>query len=345
MNIRYSIIVPVFNAEDTIDESLERIAKLQSDSYECIVVNDGSTDRTAAVVQSFVATHPHFSLISVENGGPGIARNHGITRAKGDYLLFFDADDFPSDKILSMYDRIIADEPTLDLIISSFEFIEIEDGKIINCRPYTVENSIYDSNETFVDDLYDLMNRQLMYVVWNKCYRTKIIRENEIRFRPYRSCEDRIFNLDYAQFCNKVVLNSQVAYHYNFDSKSGLTNRYSPEKFFTFTEFYKRAEQVSDGKNKDGLASLFLKGVISTCFSIMETTELSFGEKNRQIREIQKSDEVTAAKKVARKDSISKRLTKLFFYLPTVCFLFVIWWGSVIEVKTPKLMGFFKRVY
>ncbi|MFW0714259.1 glycosyltransferase family 2 protein [Pedobacter sp. N23S346] len=94
-----SIIIPSFNYAHLIIETLESIVCQCYKSWECIVVDDGSTDQTTAVVRAFMAEHPGYDIIfhPVKNGGTSAAKNIGIKLAKGKYLQFLDADDLLSE--------------------------------------------------------------------------------------------------------------------------------------------------------------------------------------------------------------------------------------------------------
>ncbi|MDR1827112.1 MAG: glycosyltransferase family 2 protein [Methylobacteriaceae bacterium] len=91
-----SFVIPVYNAEKYLHQCLESIARQASDETEIVLVDDGSTDSSVALITGFFGEHPHLSyqLIRRENGGSGAARNTGIAAATGDYLWFVDADDY-----------------------------------------------------------------------------------------------------------------------------------------------------------------------------------------------------------------------------------------------------------
>lgn len=86
-----SIIIPLYNKEPIIEQSLQSVLSQDYDDFEVIVVNDGSTDRSAEIVRQI--NDPHTTLIEQENGGPSKARNTGVKHANGDWILFLDADD------------------------------------------------------------------------------------------------------------------------------------------------------------------------------------------------------------------------------------------------------------
>ena len=90
---RISVVVPFFNNEDLLGDCLESIAAQTFRDLEVIMVDDGSTDGSAAIAAARAAADPRFTLLQVPNGGPGYARNRGVERARGMYLAFVDADD------------------------------------------------------------------------------------------------------------------------------------------------------------------------------------------------------------------------------------------------------------
>ncbi|MGH3402641.1 MAG: bifunctional glycosyltransferase/CDP-glycerol:glycerophosphate glycerophosphotransferase [Streptosporangiaceae bacterium] len=90
---RISVVVPFFNNEDLLGDCLESIAAQTFRDLEVIMVDDGSTDGSAAIAAARAAADPRFALLQVPNGGPGYARNRGVERARGIYLAFVDADD------------------------------------------------------------------------------------------------------------------------------------------------------------------------------------------------------------------------------------------------------------
>jgi CDP-glycerol glycerophosphotransferase len=90
---RISVVVPFFNNEDLLGDCLNSIAAQTFGDLEVIMVDDGSTDGSAAIAAARAAADPRFTLLQVPNGGPGYARNRGVERARGMYLAFVDADD------------------------------------------------------------------------------------------------------------------------------------------------------------------------------------------------------------------------------------------------------------
>ena len=90
---KLSVVVPIFNVEEFLEESLESIARQTMRDLEVIMVDDGSTDGSAVIAKSFAAHDPRFRLLQQQNQGPGPARNEGVRSAAGKYLAFVDGDD------------------------------------------------------------------------------------------------------------------------------------------------------------------------------------------------------------------------------------------------------------
>lgn len=342
---KFSIIVPVYNAETIINKTIEVLKDLNNTTFEVLLVNDGSTDNTEKVIIESICGDSRFRLLNKTNEGPGLARNLGIEQAIGDYLLFFDADDFPEKTILEDYTAIISENPELDLAISSFTFRTLNQEKIADEKNYLVDEYIYKDNKEFLTDMYELMNKQLMYVVWNKCYRRDIIIEKNIRFKNYRSCEDRIFNLDYYKYCSLVVMNPKIEYIYEFEGGQGITNKYHIDKFSTFKEFYKCSNLLMNNENKEGMAALLLKGTTSVIFSILETKEINKKQKSFEIKSILNDPVFLEAKDIAATDTVTKKITKLLFNMPNPVLMLVLNTGTFVETRMPGVMAFLKRKY
>ena len=134
----FSIIVPIYNAENTISRAIIALKNLEFKKYEVILINDGSTDNTEQLIKESIQDESHFHLITTKNQGPGLARNEGIKQAKGNYVLFFDADDEPINEILDDYQKIFDRSPNTDLIVSSFKFRTLSEGKVISEKDYLV---------------------------------------------------------------------------------------------------------------------------------------------------------------------------------------------------------------
>lgn len=121
MSVDISIIIPLYNKEKFIERTLKSVAAQDIADWECIIVNDGSSDSSVEIVNNFIkANLGNWNLISQENSGQTSARNHGVSVAKGRYLAFLDADDlWPNDKLRLQFDALESNSEA-SLVLSAF---------------------------------------------------------------------------------------------------------------------------------------------------------------------------------------------------------------------------------
>ena len=119
---KISILVPAYNTAPFISETLDSVLAQTFTDWECIVVNDGSTDSTEEIVKKYVAADSRFKLISRENGGPSAARNAGIDAASGEYILPLDSDDRIGAEYIEMALDVFAKNPSVKLVYCRARF-------------------------------------------------------------------------------------------------------------------------------------------------------------------------------------------------------------------------------
>src|SRR5699024_4378514 len=190
-SIKFSIIIPAYNAENTIEKCINNIQSQTYRDFEVIVINDGSKDSTAEILENLTLAYTNMQYKTVENNGPGVARNQGIELAKGEYLIFIDVDDFiKEDFLLNHYSLI--ENKEYDLIVTGYHTIVYNGSEAVSKRTTTYPSIDLNSLEDFKDELYPLMNQQMMYVIWNKVYKSNIVKENQIEYPNNRRYDDRI---------------------------------------------------------------------------------------------------------------------------------------------------------
>lgn len=121
MSVDVSVIIPLYNKEEFIERTLRSVFEQDIENWECIIVDDGSTDSSMEKVKDFIKVHPgNWNLVSQKNSGQTSSRNHGVSIAKGKYLAFLDADDlWPMDK-LRLQVGALESNPDAILVLSAF---------------------------------------------------------------------------------------------------------------------------------------------------------------------------------------------------------------------------------
>ncbi len=140
-----SVVIPLYNKEQIIEKCLQSVLSQDYDDFEVIIVNDGSTDRSVEIVKAI--DDSRIRLIEQENGGPSKARNTGVKNAKGDWIVFLDADDEFLSGALKKFCNLIQNHPNVSMFGCSYitndgknviEPYKIKDGYYTNC--YKVKN-------------------------------------------------------------------------------------------------------------------------------------------------------------------------------------------------------------
>lgn len=111
---RFSIIIPVYNTEKYLKKCLDSVINQKFDNYEIIIVNDGSTDNSQTIINNYKNKSNKIRVFKNKNGGLSFARNFGVTKAKGDYILFLDSDDYIELDLLNILNDNIKEE--IDII-------------------------------------------------------------------------------------------------------------------------------------------------------------------------------------------------------------------------------------
>lgn len=212
----FSIIIPVYNAQNTIRRTLQSVLNQTFSSYEIIVVNDGSRDNSAQILQEF-AHYPQVTVLNQINAGVSAARNSGLQQASGEYVLFLDADDWVDDNFLMSFKLNLNAWPaeSVDLMVGNLNDNRI--GKVSQAGFFSQQDIPYVLGELEMSDNIGYLH--------NKCYRRQIIDDLHLRFMEGVSMsEDLLFNLKFFSCVSNFLITPGAAYHYE-DVAGSLSKR------------------------------------------------------------------------------------------------------------------------
>lgn len=236
-SIKFSIIVPVYNVEKFLRESLDSIVAQTFKDFEVICVNDGSTDNSSEILKEYANKDSRIKMISQENQGQGVARNNAIDVAQGEYLLFVDPDDFIDSNTLEvLYNKF--QETDVDIIQFDYATCK-EDGthkrvEIFKKRLKKYFNYSIKNNQIFNWHEIKKKNLEKMFlVVWDKAYKRSFIKDENIKFAPNKIGEDQIFSISSIFSTDKILYVNTPFYHYRMRLGSSL-NKVSDENFCVF---------------------------------------------------------------------------------------------------------------
>lgn len=199
----FSIIIPVYNAEKTLDKCLESIIVQTCKEWECILVDDGSADMSGAICDGYTAKDSRFRVVHKENGGASSARNIGLDCAVGEWITFIDSDDQidPDYFCIEKLDEV-------DLAIQRWRFMNEEETR------YPLEDAVY-YGEEYAAFMRNSLHLDILRMVAAKFLKRSIIEENHIRFDTNMTLgEDTIFMLEYYKHANSVSVNNSSCYLY-----------------------------------------------------------------------------------------------------------------------------------
>ena len=240
-----SIIIPIFNAEKSIEQIVTNVLKQKMKDFELILIDDGSTDKSYEIIKKLAKGDDRIKILQQKNDGASSARNKGIKSARGKFIMFLDADDdIDPTMIVKMTDKI-ADEK-VDLVTCSILFNYIRNNKVIsqtNASPHPA--LVRSSNENFKTYIVRLIGTDgRLYNPCNKIYRGSIIRQNNLEFEVGLDFgEDLTFNLNYLNLTEKIAFIDEPLYIYNFNlaentsGKSSLIYENRMKNFQTVVDF------------------------------------------------------------------------------------------------------------
>ena len=229
---QFSVVITCYNLRNYIEESVRSVIGqdiLHSDTQlECIVVDDGSCDGSAAVLEACAARSPLIRLIEAPHMGVSHARNLGMAAAKGDCILFLDGDDTLAPDCLRRCTEQLKTEPDTDLLVFGIRYLDgvkeaPGEGRSV-CPPAL---SFADGGE--LADWYIRNRALLLYSCGNKFYRLDKLRQIGLRFREDLDFgEDRLFNYDYLRFCGRIRTMDACFYNYRRANPQSLSTRFRP---------------------------------------------------------------------------------------------------------------------
>ena len=218
MQPRYSVIIPVYNAENTLHRCIDSLLAEQYIDAEIIIVDDGSTDRSGEICRVYAAENKSIRYLIKENGGVSTARNAGLEIASGKYILFVDSDDYVSPDFFSTIDYVCGETPG-DLIQFSYHN---DDGKQTCGIPYSPIND--HTRKTLMPDIVDAICKKTINGPVAKLYKREIIEDYHIRFPVGASVgEDRVFNIVYSFYIQSYVVTDKFTYVVNTENANSLT--------------------------------------------------------------------------------------------------------------------------
>lgn len=230
-NIKFSVIVPVFNVEAYLNQCIESVISQSFPHFELILVNDGSTDSSGDICNYYCKKDKRIKVIHQSNQGHIMARMNGIKSAMGEFILFLDSDDYWDPHLLEIVNKNIIDY-NCDLILFKYRKV-LDNGKQI-----FVQETKFKSGEINKKLLFEeLVSSSNLNNLCNKAIKRNLIDEivGYEKFRHIKLGEDLLMSLPILYNAKKVIFIDKPLYYYRYVNTS-ITNTFKIQDFFDITQ-------------------------------------------------------------------------------------------------------------
>ena len=265
-SIKVSIIVPAYNREKEIAGCIKSLINQTLKEIEIIVIDDGSTDNTSEAVKAF--DDARIKLIKTENRGQGLARNTGISIAKGEYIGFVDSDDDVSPVMYEkMYEKAI--EFNADMVQCCTSFIKSSGTSI---KP-KLENEFVDIIDSFEYVKAFYCTSKHANGPCNKILSAQFLRETGLQFPDSKVfyCEDLMFNLYLLEKLKRVYFMKDAFYNYNI-SEEGHFLREPEIKLLKTCDLYEQVlKTINDKRIKKAIKSIAADHILTFVTRVLDT--------------------------------------------------------------------------
>lgn len=303
-----SFIVPVYNAEQYLNTCIDSILLQTFRDIELILVNDGSTDNSGKICDTYASKDKRVKVFHKENGGTHTARNLGIQNSSGTYLTFCDPDDWYSTETVEYISKYLLEE---NLDVLRFNYIKEFDGYSVKKKNTFLLEKSYDTNGCkelrrqtvglVRDELSHPENFNFLSSVCFGVYKREIIITNKLEFdniREIATFSDGLFNIKFLKYANTFRFLDQGFYHYRKTNASSATSNHRQN--------FMQKQLIMHEKLKDYIADDFNSQMVLAfnnrlSYSVMEMcnnslkSNLNFTRKYKEIKQILKNQRLKEA--------------------------------------------------
>ncbi|WP_269795898.1 glycosyltransferase family 2 protein [Streptococcus sp. SM3] len=233
-----SVIVPVYNVEEYLEECLESIQHQTYTDIEVILVNDGSTDTSKEICERFCKVDSRFRLINQENQGQSVARNRGFKESVGQYIMFVDSDDVINTNVLEVllpYMKTDVDMVECRLTINKEEFNLT--------KPSTIA---FEGNPKEAI-LNCIAIKEVKFCAFTKLYRREIV--EKIPFLEGYIYEDVFTGINYLKYIRKIIVVDFIGYYYRIRPNSTMTKPFNEKDLDIFKVGNQLIDSFKDDEN------------------------------------------------------------------------------------------------
>lgn len=311
---KVSIIIPVYNLEGYISKCLESVMAQTYKNIEIVVIDDGSSDNTQEIIKEKMKVDSRIKYVFQKNSGVSSARNKGIDKSEGEYILFVDADDYiKKDMIEKLYSEINKNQ----IVVSRLS----NENAIVSNKSYIIDVQLF---------LKDIMMGNNSQTACGILFEAELIKKHNIRFRKdFKYGEDFIFTIEYVLNIQSKIIFIDEKFYFVEERIGSASRNFNID---IYKDISKLCFYLMKNIKSKGYLPLFLKEIdvfnnknLSMALSYVIKSSNTFEEKYRALKFI-KTDKVF--EEILKKGDIysNRRIKlklKLFYYMPITVFLII----------------------
>ena len=303
---KISIVIPIYKVEKTLERCVDSVIAQTLSDFEVILVNDGSPDRCGEICDAYQARYPFVSVIHQENGGLSAARNAGLDKASGEYVMFLDSDDHLEPECLELIYY-----PQADMSIGSI-INEYDDGRE-EFQPSRQNELI--SYEQYSQRIPELFTERRLNYVHAKLYRRQIILDHGLRFEDdmLTSAEDTVFNFTFLKYCRSVYICENHVHRYVVVS-GGLGSKFYIDRYDRFRRLHDFIADICaeigclTPAMQEELDRRLVRGAVWTLMGINMHTEIAYRIRKNALEGMYNDEylrKITPTAKVEHKEDLT----------------------------------------
>ncbi|HHX70059.1 MAG TPA: glycosyltransferase [Gallicola sp.] len=275
--MKISIIVPVYNVKAYIDRCLESLIRQAYKDIEIILIDDGSTDGSSEICDTYASSYKHISVIHKENEGLSEARNTGVRVASGDYILFVDSDDY-IDENTCLYFHSKLGNRDADIIVGNMRVVNNSEVRHMN-------HTIQDSEKTWLGLEYlksELKNKTMHMAAVLCLYKRKFLIENDLFFEYGILHEDEEFTPRVFLKAKEVIATDIVFYNHMIREGSITTQKNLKRNAKSISIICNKLERFLEDVRDEELKYLVHEHLIDISFKVLIDGKL-IGKKDKDL--------------------------------------------------------------
>lgn len=320
--LKYSVIVPVYNVENYLPRCIDSLLAQNYADLEILLIDNGSNDQSGQICENYAAQFSNITAYHIPNKGVGSARNFGLSKAKGEFICFVDADDYLVGNLFSDVESQL--DSQLDLLVFSYYNSIEKNLSEINRSAKILPTEGKKDKSDFIALFQELFLTDMMYTVWNKIYRREFLEEHQIVFESYELGEDVRFNLSVYQHVNTVFLVKSGYYVYVSGRVDSAMGQYNPNRMNYQLEELGKIDQlmISWNSHDDQFIDQIKVRILMSNIQNISKQKMSLSKKRHYVEILCRNQEMIALLKKATSPlhPLVRRLLHFRMYL-TVIFL------------------------